>query len=265
MKHPFNVFEREPVDPGFPTRVLVVGGVAVGVACGLLLVSGAVAAANPAIVSLSDPELAQMRGRFVAGDSRVMYFGVEMVSHWQTTGGAMSAGLTVGIDRSHQLPQVTFQPTVAIEGEPTINQNGEHQVAGSSDPGSRGVRQQIQVAGNDNQATNAFDVRIDSQARGESGGEGSYRVQVSRNGAVVASGLTGNGQQAGVSMRLGNSQVFQGFQAGAATQLIQLAGNHQVVNNQLRLMVGIDPTAMNDRERLQRQVGQALASLRGGI
>jgi hypothetical protein len=38
-----------------------------------------------------------------------------------------------------------------------------------------------------------------------------------------------------------------------------------MVNNQLRLMVGIDPNAMNDRERLQRQVGQALASLRGGI
>ena len=82
---------------------------------------------------------------------------------------------------------------------------------------------------------------------------------------MVASGLTGVGQQAGVSMRVGNSRVFQGFQAGAATQLIQLAGNHQVVNNQLRLMVGIDPTAMSDRERLQRQVGQCLASLRGGI
>ena len=265
MKQPFNVFEKEPADPGFPTRVLVVGGVAVGVACGLLLFSGAVAAANPAIVALSDPQLAEMRGRFVASDNRVMYFGVEMISHWQTTGGAMTAGLTVGIDRSRQLPHVTFQPTVAIEGTPKVDQSGEHRVAGASDAGSRGVRQQIQVAGNDNRATNGLDVRIDPQARGQSGGEGSYRVEVSRDGAVVASGLTGQGQQAGVSMRLGNSQVFQGFQAGAATQLIQLAGNHQVVNNQLRLMVGIDPTAMNDRERLQRQVGQALASIRGGI
>ncbi|KTG17736.1 MULTISPECIES: hypothetical protein [unclassified Guyparkeria] len=265
MKHPFNVFEKEPIDPGFPTRVLVVGGVAVGVACGLLLFSSAVAAANPAIVSLSDPELAKMRGRFVTGDSRVMYFGVEMVSHWKTTGGAMTAGLTVGIDRSQQLPQVTFEPTVAIEGEPTINQSGEHHVAGGSEVDSHGVRQQIQVAGNDNRATNAFEVHVDPQSRGQSGGEGGYRVEISQNGAVVASGLTGSGQQAGVSMRLGNSQVFQGFQAGAASQLIQLAGNHQVVNNQLRLMVGIDPTAMNDRERLQRQVGQALASLRGGI
>ena len=265
MKRPFNVFESEPADPGFPTRVLLVGGVAVGMACGLLLYSGSAAASHPAITALSDPELAQMRGRFVTGGNQVMYFGVEMISQWQTSGGTMSAGLTVGIDRSNQLPKVTFQPTVAIQGEPSIDQSGNHQVAGAVETDSRGVRQQIQVAGNDNRATNTFDVRIDPDARGPNGGEGNYQVEISRNGAVVASGLTGNGQQAGVSMRLGNSQVFQGFQAGAATQLIQLAGNQQMVNNQLRLMVGIDPNAMNDRERLQRQVGQALASLRGGI
>ena len=265
MKQPFNVFEKTPPDPGFPTRVLMAGGVAIGVACGLLLFSGSSMAANPAIVALSDPELAQMRGRFVASDSRVMYFGVEMISQWQATGGTMTAGLSVGIDRSHKLPTVTFQPTVAIEGDPSIAQSGEHRVAGATAVDSHGVRQQIQVAGNDNRAINGFDVRFDPEARGGEAGEGSYRVEISRNGAVVASGLSGNGQQAGVSMRLGNSQVFQGFQAGAATQLIQLAGNHQVVNNQLRLMVGIDPTAMSNRERLQRQVGQALASLRGGI
>lgn len=265
MKRQFNVFEREPVDPGFPTRALAVGGIAVGMACGLLLYSGSVAAANPAIVALSDPELSELRGRFVTNSNRVMYFGVEMISQWQTSSGTMSAGLTVGIDRSHQLPSVTFQPTVSIQGEPSIDQTGEHRVAGSAQTDARGVRQQIQVAGNDNRATNGFDVRIDPAARGRSGGEGSYSVEVSRNGAVVASGLSGNGHGAGVSMRLGNSQVFQGFQAGAATQLIQLAGNHQVVNNQLRLTVGIDPSAMNNRERLQRQVGQALASLRGGI
>ncbi|MCL7743875.1 hypothetical protein LV476_02760 [Guyparkeria hydrothermalis] len=265
MKRQFNVFESEPKDPGFPIRVLVVGGVAVGLACGLLLFSSAVGAANPAIVALTDPELSQMRGRYVVGDNRVMYFGVEMVSHWQATGGTLSAGLTVGIDRSRSLPTVTFEPTVAIEGTPSVTQNGEHEVIGSMPTESHGVRQQIQVAGTDNRATNSFDVRIEPDVGGHAGGEGSYRVQVSQNGAVVASGLTGEGHQAGVSMRLGNSQVFQGFQAGAATQLIQLAGSHQAITNQLRLMVGIDPTAMSDRERLQRQVGQCLASLRGGI
>ena len=265
MKRPFNVFEKEPEDPGFPTRLLLVGGVAVGMACGLLLYCNSVAAANPAIVALSDPELAQMRGRFVTNSNQVMYFGVEMVSNWQTSGGTMSAGLAVGIDRSSQLPTVTFQPTVSIQGEPSIEQSGEHQVAGAAQTDSHGVRQQIQVAGNDNRATNGFDVRIERDAHGRSDGTGSHRGEISRDDVVVASGLTGKGQQAGVSMQLGDSRVFQGFQAGAATQLIQLSGNQQVVQNQLRLTVGIDPSAMNDRERLQRQVGQALASLRGGI
>lgn len=263
--HPAPAGDRARPGHGLPTKALLVGGVAVGLALAGLFVSGKVLAANPAIVALSDPELAEMRGRFIAADNRVMYFGVEMITQWQTTGGTMSAGLSVGIDRAGRQPSVTFAPTVSINGSPKAATSGSHSVQGTNTSDTRGVRQQIQVAGNDNRADNYFDVRIEPHRAGDTTSGGGYNVQIEQGGAVVVSGLSRSRRQAGVSMQLGNSRVFQGFQAGNATQLIQLAGDHQMVNNQLRLVVGIDPGQMNNRERLQRQVGQSLATLRGGI
>ncbi|WP_125199683.1 hypothetical protein [Guyparkeria sp. SCN-R1] len=257
--------DRNRPVPGLPTKALLVGGIAVGLACAGLLISGTVLAANPAIVALSDPQLAQMRGRFLAADNRVMYFGVEMITQWQTTGGTMAAGLSVGIDRAGRQPSVTFAPTVSIEGAPRLATSGSHGVVGSNTGKTRGVRQQVQVAGNDNRAANHFDVRIEPHSGGGTTSSSGYNVEIQQGGAVVASGLSNGGRRTGVSMQLGNSRVFQGFQSGNATQVIQLAGDHQVVNNQLRLVVGIDPGQMNNRERLQRQVGQSLATLRGGI
>ncbi|MFP4462708.1 MAG: hypothetical protein ACLFO0_02520 [Guyparkeria sp.] len=257
--------DRDRPMPGLPTKALLVGGIAVGLACAGLLISGSVLAANPAIVALTDPELAEMRGRFLAADNRVMYFGVEMITQWQTTGGTMAAGLNVGIDRAGRQPTVTFVPTVSIQGQPDSAASGTHVVRGGVTDNTRGVRQQIQVAGNDNRAENRFNVHVQSYTQGAAGDASGYNVEVRQGGAVVASGLSGGGRQAGVNMQLGNSRVFQGFQSGNAAQVIQLAGDHQMVNNQLRLVVGIDPGRMNSRESLQRQVGQSLATLRGGI
>ncbi|HER34653.1 MAG: hypothetical protein JXJ30_07550 [Halothiobacillaceae bacterium] len=251
--------------PVLPTKALLVGGVAVGLACAGLLISGAVLAANPSIVALSDPQLAEMRGRFLAADNRVMYFGVEMITQWQTTGGTMAAGLNVGIDRSGRTPSVTFAPTVSIQGQPRADGSGSHVVEGGATDRTRGVRQQIQVAGNDNVANNQFEVQIDSHRGGGTTHSGGYNVEIRQGGAVVAAGLSNGGREAGVNLQLGNSRVFQGFQSGNAAQVIQLAGDHHAINNQLRLVVGIDPSRLSDRQQLQRQVGQSLATLRGGI
>lgn len=224
-------------------------------------------AANPAIVSLTDPELAQMRGKFLASNNRVMYFGVEMVSHWQTTSGTMTAGLNMGIDRSQGHPEVTFQPTVAIDGSPRTQTSGSHFVASGATNDSRGVRQQIQVAGNDNRANNSMEVVIQpyhGNGSTASGAPANYQVAVSRGGAVVASGLSASGRTAGVSMQLGNSLIHQRLQGGNTSQVIQLAGNQQAVHNQLRLLVGMDPSRSSaGPDQLHQQVARSLATLRG--
>jgi len=263
MKH---TSQNAPASGTASRRSLAVGGLALGLIGGLMVQAGSAMAASPSIVALSDPELAQMRGRFIAADNRVMYFGVEMISQWQTPSGTMSAGLTVGIDQSGGHPEVTFQPTLAIEGSPEAQTSGRHVVAGGSRNDSRGVRQQIQVAGNDNRANNVMEVLIEPHQdarQGSSGQNGDYRVEVSQGGTVIASGLSSSGRNAGVSMQMGNSLVRQGIQNGNASQVIQLAGNHQAVHNQLRLLVGVDPSKAAGPDQLHGHVARSLATLRG--
>lgn len=216
------------------------------------------------IVSLTDPELSVMRGKFLPNNQQVVFFGVEMVSQWQTAGGTMNAGMTLGIDRSRGVPTVSFQPTVTIMGTPTqIAANGIVQDGSAQD--TRGVRQQIQVAGNDNQATNQFQVSVQpySSAGTTTGGNGLSQVATSQGGATVRAGITG-GNQAGVTLQLGNSTVQQMVGGGNnATQLIQLSGDQQQIQNQLRLMVGVNQVAGLSGTDLKQQVGMALATLRG--
>lgn len=216
------------------------------------------------IVSLTDPELSVMRGKFLPNNQQVVFFGVEMVSQWQTAGGTMNAGMTLGIDRSQGVPTVSFQPTVTIMGTPTqIAANGIVQDGSAQD--TRGVRQQIQVAGNDNQATNQLQVSVQpySSAGTTTGGNGQSQVAISQGGATVSAGISG-GNQAGVTLQLGNSTVQQMVGGGSnALQLIQLSGDQQHIQNQLRLMVGVNQVTGLSGTDLKQQVGMALATLRG--
>ncbi|HUX83323.1 MAG TPA: hypothetical protein VMV35_10860 [Halothiobacillus sp.] len=217
------------------------------------------------IVPLTDPELSVMRGKFLPNNQQVVFFGVEMVSQWQTAGGTMNAGMTLGIDRSRGAPTVSYQPTVTIMGAPTqIAANGVVQDGSAQD--TRGVRQQIQVAGNDNQATNQFQVAVIPYASGGDStpaGNGQQQVSLSHGGATVTAGISG-GNQAGVTIQLGNSTVRQVIGGGSnALQLIQLAGNQQSIQNQLRLVVGVNQAAGLAGVDLKRQVGMALATMRG--
>ncbi|MFP4640130.1 MAG: hypothetical protein ACLFMY_06785 [Guyparkeria sp.] len=239
---------------------------AAGVVGGMIAASPSAWAGNPAIVSLTDPELDTMRGRYIAADNRVLYFGVEMITQWHTPDGDMQAGLTIGIDRGRGAPTVSFQPTVSIEGSPTASDSAGREIAGGGGD-TRGVRQQIQVAGNDNSAHNGFEVVVTPYAGGEgsaSAGQSGNTVQVLRqDGAVVASGLTGNGGSPGVTMQLGQSTAQQFIQRrGGANQMIRLSGDGQTIQNQLRLQVGMGRAQAMSRQDLHQQVGRSLANLR---
>ena len=59
---------------------------------------------KPAIEMLTDPQLAQMRGKYLAGDQNILYFGVQMVTQWQTSTGTMNASMTLGINRASGQP-----------------------------------------------------------------------------------------------------------------------------------------------------------------
>ena len=221
------------------------------------------AASRPAIEMLTDPQLAAMRGKYLAGDQNILYFGVQMVTQWQTPTGVMNASVTLGINRGGAQPVVTIEPLVTIVGTPSQTGDSGHVIQGGDLQGSHGVRQQIQVAGNGNDATNQLHVSIQpySGSSGGSGGSGTPAVTLSQNGAEVTAGISGG--QAGVTMHLGSATVQQMVGGGDnALQLIQLTGNQQQVQNQMNLIVGTSGASGLSGMNLLRQTGMAVAMTR---
>jgi len=217
------------------------------------------------IKPLSDPQLAVMRGKYLPPDRNgVLYFGVQMVSRWQTPTGEMSASLALGINRASGQPVMTIEPTVTIVGSPSQPGGGDYRVTGGNPQGSHGVRQQIQVAGNNNLATNGLNVSIQHYDPSSSGGgAGPSTRRLSQNGAEVAAGTMGNGQ-AGVTIRLGGATVRQVIGGGSnALQMIQLTGNQQQVQNQMNLIVGTRRPSGLSSVNLLQQAGMAFSMTRG--
>lgn len=222
----------------------------------------ALAGINP----LSDPQLAEMRGKYLPPNQNgVLYFGVQMVSRWQTPTGEMSASLTLGINRASGQPVMTIEPTVTIVGSPSQPGGGSYSVAGGNPDGSHGVRQQIQVAGNNNLATNGLTVSIQhyDPSSGSGGTSGTTTAHLSQNGINVAAGTMGNGQ-AGVTISLGGATVQQVIGGGSnALQMIQLTGNQQQVQNQMNLIVGTSGPSGLSSVNLLQQAGMAFSMTRG--
>lgn len=122
----------------------------------------------PDIHEVGDDELATMRGRYTVGDNTVVWFGVEMVSTWQThTGQTLQSTATLGLNfsKNPNQPQVTFVPTVTITTAdaplPTSTPstvNRSVQSGGIANVG--GLTQSVQLAGDHNAASNVTSLNI---------------------------------------------------------------------------------------------------------
>ena len=77
---------------------------------------GVRAAPVSGLTELSDEEMGDMRGRYTVSNNTVAWFGVTMVSTWQTQAGQqLTSTMTVTMDRRQgDKPVVTFQPHVSI-------------------------------------------------------------------------------------------------------------------------------------------------------
>jgi hypothetical protein len=121
------------------------------------------------IHEVDDSELSTMRGRYVVGDNTVVWFGVEMISSWQTnTGQTLQSAMTIGMNfsKNPSQPQVTFVPTVTITTAdaplPTStaqsNLSRSVQTGGIANVG--GLAQSVQIAGDHNAASNVTSLNI---------------------------------------------------------------------------------------------------------
>lgn len=205
---------------------------------------------------LSDSTLAQMRGRFVSGDS-VMFFGVEMYTLWTTaTGQSYAAMLNVGVDRSYS----RLRPTVTISGSAQISGGGSA-VSGGPVSGTmissggleqvKGVTQVVQVTGESNGIANSIGMDVGAWRRQNS-------VGISSNGgnhvAVDADSGASTITYVGLN-NMGVSIVVPG-QGGASQSLsdvlgmqqrAQVFGDFNSIRNNLNLRIQLQDMNVSSR------------------
>ncbi|HVJ39195.1 MAG TPA: hypothetical protein VM687_15520, partial [Stenotrophomonas sp.] len=216
------------------------------------------AATGSGISEISDDELAGMRGRYTVGDNSVAWFGVSMISTWQTaTGQVLESTMKVAMDFSHggNVPKVTFTPTVnitpadapmpqastaqvaAATANPApapvasaqaatpapANAAPERSVDASGLQNVAGLVQSVQVAGHGNAATNntQLTVRDGSAPPTPAATLANPATTSVTDGAATATANYGNGAAGVLLLIAGQGEVQQWIRNGSVGQSIQ--------------------------------------------
>ncbi|HYG06439.1 MAG TPA: hypothetical protein VD865_08495 [Stenotrophomonas sp.] len=240
------------------------------------------------ISEISDEELAGMRGRYTVGDNTVAWFGVSMISTWQTASGqVLESTMKVAMDFSQggSVPKVTFTPTVNITAANAPEPQAATQLASAATPPAQaapdaaqtgparsvdgsglqnvsGLVQSVQVAGDANAAVNStqLSVRDGSAPQTTGAGLAAGTLQVS-DGAASASASYANGAAGVLLMIAGQGEVQQWIRNGSVGQSIQITGDAQQISNRLQLDLVRQSVANN--LPLNQNVAQAITLARG--
>ncbi|MGY0557555.1 MULTISPECIES: hypothetical protein [unclassified Lysobacter] len=223
-------------------------------------------AAAPGLTAIPDPELALMRGRYTVGDNAVAWFGVSMISTWQTASGqTLQSTLALGMDFSQsQTPTISFTPTVSITAADAAMPETSgvvRSVDASGLANVSGMTQSVQVAGDGNRANNItqLNVRDGSAPAGAATGIGANAAQNQGN-ALASASFQDN--SASVLLAIdGQGAVRQWIGNGGLGQSIQLTADNQQVSNQLQIDLVRQSLAAN--VQLSQNVAQAINLTRG--
>lgn len=219
------------------------------------------------IQEIDDASLSQMRGKFVLGGHAVAWFGVTMISSWQTASGQMLSGkLTIGMDFSNgKTPTLKFVPTVSITNPTTPDESSPYgrNIDGSGLANAQGLQQSIQIAGNGNTGSNSLRLNIldgdaPSTITTTGNANGSAQETLSNSSAVAAI----NGNAASLRLRIdGQGEVAQWLHSGSVGQRIQLLADGQQAQNQMQIDL-IRQSALNSQS-LTQNVAASIFMTRG--
>lgn len=214
---------------------------------------------------IPDPELNLMRGRYTVGGNAVAWFGVTMISTWQTTTGqSLQGSMQLGMDFSKggNVPKVTFTPSVSITAAnaPLPDTSGRS-IDGSGLDNVAGVSQSVQIAGDGNRASNVMhlNVRNDGIVPGSSGAVAGNASAQSGDASAVAS-FDGNSARLQLTIQ-GQGAVQQWLRSGSVGQGVQLTSDGQLVSN--RLQIDLVRESMAGNLPLAQNVAQAITLNRG--
>lgn len=219
-------------------------------AAGVLIASLPLHAANPfQPIELSDPELDQLRGRYVLPD-RIISFGVVMTSSWQdATGQVIGAQVALNISGAQSQPAL-YVTRIDQAGSGNSLSAGNGQIIGGAGLGSvQGIVQSVRTAGDYNTGLNDLSVQISNGAeqpvptsgeawngsQGFSNGAGTVQISA-RDGGLNIAVHAGNGQ--------GHSSQQIG---GGVAQHANIGGSLNNVRNLTALSVALrdNPRTVN--------------------
>ena len=224
------------------------------------------------LTELSDEEMGDMRGRYTVGHDTVAWFGVTMVSTWQTQAGqTMQGKVTMGIDLSQpDRPKVTFQPHVSITAAnaPSPAPSGERNIDHAGLANVSGLVQSVQVAGDANRATNVARITV-RDGGDQPGAAASPDTGNGLSAAAQAQGMSAvaslQDNAARVLLQIdGQGAVEQWIGSSGMGQSIRLAADGHQASNWLELdMVRSNVSIADSRTLLGQTVAQAIALSRG--
>ncbi len=223
-----------------------------------------------AMQPVDDDVLAHQTGKY-AGASMISGFVLNLVSQWQLPNGALAIGqgtLSVVTNTANQLDtQIsTFAKVQSGTGAPS-GANPNAVAAGGQSVSVNGISQITQVAGNNNAGTNSavIDFNASPQTGAPPPGSTSNPTAFASDpSGTVKAGVTFGGNGLSVTLQTPAGLATQSIapnsaqQAGAIAQLLQVAGNRQIVSNQLQLL--LQTRTMSSATLRQMGVLQALQS-----
>ncbi len=240
---------------------------------------GAQASPATGLTELTDEEMGDMRGRYTVGDNKVAWFGVTMVSTWQTDAGEkLQSRMTVGIDLTQPtMPKVVFQPHVSITGvdeampaAATAAVSGKREIDNAGLANVNGMVQSVQVAGDGNRASNTASISVHGSASAEGGtAAASAAMEAAAPMVAVASAPGVNAvaslqnNAARVLLQIdGRGAVEQWISSSGLGQTIQLAADGHQASNWMELDV-VRQSSPGSRGPVGQNVAQAIALSRG--
>lgn len=218
------------------------------------------------LTEIPDPELNLMRGRYTVGDNAVAWFGVSMISTWQTQSGqTLQSTMTLGMDFTKNTPVVTFQPTVSVtaaDAPMPVADTASRSVDGAGLANVSGVVQSVQVAGDHNAASNIAQLNVRNGDAPASSGQSSAAQQVTASSGNATATASYDGNAASVLLQVeGQGAVQQWIRNGSLGQTVQLTSDHQQVNN--RLDIDLVRQTLASNAQLNQNVAQAIGLTRG--
>jgi hypothetical protein len=212
---------------------------------------------------IPDPELNLMRGRYTVNGNAVAWFGVTMISQWQAGNQSAQSALTLGMDFSHNAttPKVSFTPSVTVTAaDAPLPVTPGRSVESSGLQNVAGLTQSVQVAGDNNVASNATQLNVREGTAPSTTEQNAQQASAQQGGVSAVAQRDGN--SASVQLQIqGVGAVQQWIRNGSVGQSIAIASDGQSVSNRMRIDLVRQTLASSGS--LNQNVAQAMSMVRG--